>query len=101
MLAPPWTGVIPDLTLTQMVDPGFVMTVMALMIIFTAGVFVFLLVRHTRDRHEFWVVRCPADGRQALVRVHLAPDGEYDVRSCSRFGTDIVTCDRPCMREAA
>ena len=79
------------------------MEMLAVGAILVAGVFAFLLVRLTRERREFWVVRCPEDGRRVLVRFHRAPEGHYDeVVDCSYLGIGVApTCSRGCLPKAA
>ena len=102
MIAPAWTGAIPDLA-AGVFALAHLVELMAVATIFVASVFVFLLVRLTRERHEFWVVRCPADGLRAVVRLHVADDGSLDdVTACSRLGPGVTPrCDRGCLPKAA
>ena len=94
---------VPDLATGIAFDVTFLGWLMASMGITLVGALVFLLVRLTRGRHEFWVVACPVDGGRALVRLHIAPEGHRDeVVGCSRLeaGT-VLACDQACLRMAA
>jgi len=74
----------------------------AVTVVVAAGVCVFLLARSTRAGRQVRIVRCPADGADALIVVRrTSARSSLRVIYCSRNIVRSAKCDRGCLRRVA
>ena len=76
----------------------FALGLIALAVLLALYATLFWAIHSIRRREG--IVRCPTDGRMAIVRIVVDPDGTpVDVRWCSLQGRRL-TCQKACLKAA-